>query len=700
MHNPYVRPSAERIQLISGSARRVERALGPLKKVLVVGEAGSGKTTLLRWLAVSSAIGTFRDGLESWNDYIPFLITLREFIDADFPVPEQFPSLVASNISGQIPISFTHDLLREGKALLLIDGVDELPEGIKRERARAWLSDLVQTYPEAHYVVTSRPAAIGDSWPDLSFAIAQLQPMSSEDIESFVRRWHKAVEEELGDRESDELETQRRMLIRAIETDGNLRRLAVNPLLCALICALNRLRAGQLPSDRMGIYRAALDMFLGRRDRERQLQLDLNITPDIQLVVLQQLAFWLIRQNLPAVPMSRAENLVRRVLETVSDTVHEPLPVLRFLLERTGLLREPVRGQVDFVHRTFQDYLAGRAAAEADEIELLLANAERDNWRDVIIFAAGHCQIGQRERLFRGLISDARRRTRRKRVRLSLLTVACLLTASQLDPALRREVGQMAKGLIPPRTFEAAEDLSAAGDIVFEVLSPDLPQNRSEAMASIRLASKIGGPEALRFIAAVAARYDDMQSEVIRAQGAFDPDEYAKIVFRSARIGSKLIIDDMSLLPYLGNLRSLVSLELDPGGVINLSRIGSRPPKLSHLTIRRQMGTSLIGIERWKGLRELVIDAVEVIPDLYPVSSFTSLRSLTITVSRSGVTRPNLRPLIGLRSLRRLTLDVDMACDLDLNIFAGRDAPLQMTISSEVRVSRCPSCVTITVTSH
>ena len=221
-----------------------------------------GKTTLLRWLAVSSATRSSGEGLTAWNDTIPFLITLREYAEAPFPKPADFPGLIARNVSDEIPTTWPAELLREGKALVLVDGLDELPEGRKREEAREWLDELASNYEKARYVITSRPAVVRDAWPDKSFAIAELQPMSFDDVNSFVKRWYAAIGQESTSDDSEDFELQQRALLHVLETDHNLRRLAVNPLLCGLICALNRLREGHLPRDRMGIYQAALDMFL------------------------------------------------------------------------------------------------------------------------------------------------------------------------------------------------------------------------------------------------------------------------------------------------------------------------------------------------------------------------------------------------------------------------------------------------------
>ena len=54
-----------------------------------------------------------------------------------------------------------------------------MPEG-QREQVRSWLGDLIGDFPDARYVVTSRPAAISEGWlEELGFAASELQPMST-----------------------------------------------------------------------------------------------------------------------------------------------------------------------------------------------------------------------------------------------------------------------------------------------------------------------------------------------------------------------------------------------------------------------------------------------------------------------------------------------------------------------------------------
>ncbi|MBT2676763.1 NACHT domain-containing protein, partial [Streptomyces sp. ISL-14] len=137
---------------------RVEAALGGASRVLLRGEAGSGKTTLLRWLAVTAARGAFTGELAGWNGLTPVFVKLREYSGRVLPVPEAMLDSVAGHITGVMPKAWVERQLAEGRALLLIDGVDELLDG-ERRAVREWLRKLLAAYGDVRVVVTSRPAA-------------------------------------------------------------------------------------------------------------------------------------------------------------------------------------------------------------------------------------------------------------------------------------------------------------------------------------------------------------------------------------------------------------------------------------------------------------------------------------------------------------------------------------------------------------
>lgn len=551
-------------QLAGSGTLRADTVLGRARRTLIIGQAGSGKTTLLQWLAVRSAQGDFSGPLAGWRDTVPFFVPLRRYVGRGLPAPEEFPLAVGRNLTHEMPPGWVHGLLREGRALVLMDGVDEMPEE-QREPVRAWLADLARDFPDARYVVTSRPAAVGEAWLEaLGFTAAELQPMSTSDVREFIRQWHAAVASEVIDAdESSDLAQYEQSLINAIDADRHLRALTVSPLLCALVCALNRERRTQLPRDRMEIYEAALDMLLERRDRERGVELaQVPLTRTDKSLVLQDIAFWLIRNGWSDAPADRVAAQVARSLVHLHKVSADPPDVFRDLMERSGLLREPAVGRIDFIHRTFQEYLAAKAAVDNDEIGQLIANAHDDQWREVVVMAAGHALPDQCAELLRGLLKRARRRGYSGR--LGPLAVAAAQSARRVDPQLREDIGRLAGRLVPPATNEAADALAEAGEMVLDLLRAQPPATAAEAAASVRAVSRIGGQAALGLISDILQRHagpsrSRLDDEVISAWRLFEPELYVREVLAPAWPKEKeLQVTDPTLL---GTLRLFPALQ-------------------------------------------------------------------------------------------------------------------------------------------
>jgi hypothetical protein len=185
---------------IGGERLGIDEALAGETRVLIRGEAGSGKTTLLQWLAVNSARtdGSLPQG---WGQAVPFFVPLRRFARRDLPAPTQLPREVAPALSSEAPADWVQRVLRSGRGLVLVDGVDELPSS-KRNDVWIWLGDLIATYPESRYVITSRPPAADANLlvPD-TFRTFMLLPMGTSEVRAFVGQWHSAMRNILGERD-------------------------------------------------------------------------------------------------------------------------------------------------------------------------------------------------------------------------------------------------------------------------------------------------------------------------------------------------------------------------------------------------------------------------------------------------------------------------------------------------------------------
>ncbi|MBC6459833.1 NACHT domain-containing protein [Actinomadura sp. HBU206391] len=634
---------------------RVHEALGGTPRLFVRGDAGSGKTTLLQWLAVRSARGDFGEQLSGLTGLVPFFLPLRRYVGAELPAPEHFLSQVGRHIADDMPRGWVHRVLKSGRALVLIDGIDELPE-CEREAARGWLRELVGVFPQARYVVTSRPAAATGDWLDNEgFDSAELLPMSWPDVKSFARHWHAAMRNETADEEEqNRLRACEGELLEKVHARRHLRELATNPLLCALLCALHLDRRMQLPQDRMELYAVALELLLERRETERRIN-DRGpaLSRTDKSLILQNLAYWLIRNGLSDAPCDRVVKQVEQSLALMPRISADAEQVFSHLLNRSGLIREPVTGRVDFVHGTFQEYLAARAAIEAEDIGVLVEHAQDDQWREVIVMAAGHAQPRQRTELLRGLLDRAERDMSVRRVVLAL-AVACQETCPQIDPGLQEEIQQVTRDLLPPRGMADAKALAAAGEFVLDLLADRPPRGVRQAAATIRAAAGIGGDHALKVIAR-SARYDDprIHEELMRAWPRFDPVEFARTVLRPSPHAVRIReINDVALMAGLAELKDLEDLAYRlPLGYGDLGFV-ERMPRLSALWVLEDPALrDLSPLSCGTALEHLLLGDVGDIA-LAPLADVAGLRSLYIDDTRGM----DLTPLRSCARVKRLLL--------------------------------------------
>lgn len=453
-----------------GGPRAADRALAAHERVLLRGEAGSGKTTLVQWLAIACARQEPDEGMAYLEDRIPFVLPLRTLTrhGERLPAPPGFLAASGCPLAGTQPAGWETRVLTEGRGLLLVDGIDEIPDA-ERRRARAWLRDLLDAHPGNRWLVTSRPSAVRQDWlAGEGFTELALTPMGPADVTAFVRRWHAAAGPEAAGYADG--------LLSAVRAEPDLGRLATNPLMCGLICALHHDRRGYLPRARKDLYAAALSMLLVRRDREREAAV-VPLREEAQIELLQRLAHWLVRNGRTEMDLDRAEAVVARALPAVPEAaaLGDAAAVLTHLLDRGGVLRRPAPGTVDFVHRTFQDYLGARAAVEEGDFGLLAAHAADDRWEDVLRMAVALARPSERAAILQDLLDRGDLAAdRRTRARLHLLAAACLEHATALDPAVRGAVERRAAALVPPADAAEARALAEAGPLVLDLLpGPD-----------------------------------------------------------------------------------------------------------------------------------------------------------------------------------------------------------------------------------
>ncbi len=492
-----------------------------------------------------------------------------------------------------------HRQLRSGRALLLVDGVDELIPA-QRRAVRAWLRGLLAEYPTMRVVVTSRPGAAERGWLAAEeFAPVLLERMSPLDVAAFCRRWHDAMRDAAQRRFVTlpcgvaELPEYERALHRQLDARRHLRGLASSPLLCAMLCALNLDRRQQLPVDRMALYHDALALLLERRDAEREVPASRAVVLDAagKLAILQHVAWRLSLAGRAEQPRDEVLTQVARAVARMPNVAYSAQDVLAHLLERSGVLREPVVGRVDFVHRTFQEYLAAKEAVEDQAVDALVSRAHLDQWWETIVMAVGHATPTWRAALLSGVLDRADTEPTHCR-RLRLLAAACLDTAQMVDPEVTRRVEAAVEQLVPPRGRNETRSLALAGGRMLRLLPSSLDGlTDASATACVKTTALIGGPEALRLLARWAP---DPRGAVQRALAQvwryFDPADYATAVLRDAPLDhgriSVTLVEHVPHLRTLRNLRSVLLNLSESGTVDDLAFLRDAPPTTIWLEVR------------------------------------------------------------------------------------------------------------------
>ena len=651
----------------------VEKALNQSQRLLVRGQAGSGKTTLLQWVAVKAAQKCFDEPLSSWNTLVPFLIKLRNCSDHQLPSEKDFPIQELDVLRSPPPEGWVEKCLKDGRGIIMIDGIDEVAKD-RRDDVREWLAALSFKYPLARILVTSRPHAVQDGWiQSEGFDEASLEHMSLTDIKKFICHWHHSVKEEMqSPADVKALQDAEDRLLKSITTNFRLRHLATTPLLCAMICALNRDLEAEVPENRITLYKSCLWM-LYRREELRKLPVEMSypkLRYEEQCVLLEEIAYWMLLNHDTdpdsssiMADISDIDGVIENKLPALPSRLqkHTPQAIRQYLVERSTLLREPLIGKVDFVHRTFQDFLAAKNVLKGRHIQNLSQQAHNDLWKDTVIFTAGRGEPEQREKLIRLLIKRGDQEET-CRYHLYLLAIACLEVSTELKPELRQTVKQRLQTILPPNDEEEAKIIAGAGELALPYLKWSEMHFGFQAVACVQALAQIGGEEALEILKTYRVEQrQNVVRELLEASHAFDLESYGQQIIKPLKI-EKLFLNRIEQFDAIGYLQSLKELQVgnygSSLGIQDLTPISSLS-QLQTLQLEYLGNVSdLTPISSLSQLQTLQLRLLNNVSDLTPISSLSQLQTLQLRLLNNV---SDLTPISSLSQLQTLQL-------IDLNV--------------------------------
>jgi len=378
------------------------------RMLLVIGDPGAGKTTLLKYYALCALDSERFSRLGFSGPVNVFYLPLRELVCHENGRYHSLPANLAL-WSERNHLPFTEQQfdqwLQSGRALVLLDGLDEISNTDERKEVCRWIDAAWKSFPGLRFVVTSRATGYRqEEGVELAadFERADVQDFTVDQQELFLLQWFTAAflkePPDMGVDEATWLAKQQakaeertRTIAKHLKEEKNkgLRQLAAIPMILQIMAILWKDR-DYMPESRVKLYEAAIDYLLEFRDKRR------GIIPLVSAVrarkVLGPVSLWM-QEELKKDEADK--EMMQAIMKERLEILDNPPSVdafCNYLVERAGLLVECSRGKAYlFRHKSLREYLAGVQLAKKvnrnpDSLDTLVAGFGDDWWEEPIKF--------------------------------------------------------------------------------------------------------------------------------------------------------------------------------------------------------------------------------------------------------------------------------------------------------------------------
>ncbi len=359
--------------------------------LMVLGAPGSGKSTFLRRMGLEALKG--RKGRYR-HECIPVFVELKRFITGEVNLKAvildeletcRFPSAEKS----------VRNLLEQGKLLILLDGLDEVPTA-RMDKAIEQIQDFVDQYDNNRFIASCRTAAYHSRFR--RFSDVEMSSFDDEQMQQFIFNWFQTQQDR-------QMGTAQRCWNLLQQPDyAATKELAQTPLLLTFLCLVFD-DSQTFPKNRAVLYGEALDVLLKKWAAEKRIQRDpiyKDLTLPLEEIMLAEIAY----TNFSADRLFFSQReVVEQIRTFLSSNLNAPRhldgeQVLQAIQIQQGILIERSRGVLSFSHLTLQEYLTARHVADNDSLDtplsaqLIRGHLTDQRWRVVFILISGLARGG------------------------------------------------------------------------------------------------------------------------------------------------------------------------------------------------------------------------------------------------------------------------------------------------------------------
>ena len=505
LNTSYISLRADASVSTSESATQTEVSCDALlhrsKRVLIRGHAGSGKTTLLQWLAIQCADKAFLPPVHVFNGHAPLIVRLRDYNTKPLPTGHDLLSTTSSAMADLDPGQWFRDRLHRGRFLFLIDGIDEISED-RRADLYNWIEDLIVASPHSSYFVTTRPSAVeGGYLRRLEFDEYFLKPMTPAEVRLFVEYWHDAMEGALSfDRDRRALIAgKKHQLISHLDGNNTLTRLASSPLLCAVACTLNLDGKLALISDRVDLYATASRLLYHDRDKKNDVFDPIydTLSRKQKERLLSYIAYQFIKNDMNSCGIDLLVSMILRSTnqEQSAEATEQARALADGLLVRSGILSDVSPDTIQFLHKTFQEYLGALEVVYRQDERHVAKHLDLRSWGELYLIALA---IAPRE-VASEMVNIVFERARVKEddwLAYLLLAGAGCREVPEINSALKDAISLEVRDLIPPSDMALVYQMAEMGSMVLPFLDWREEYGREEIDRILTLLGLVDDDEA------------------------------------------------------------------------------------------------------------------------------------------------------------------------------------------------------------
>lgn len=328
--------------------------------------------------------------------FLPFRDYVRKGVDS---IVDYLEEQTRSHLQVPLPDGFLQKALDAGRAVLILDGLDEVGSTEERGKTCDRVQAFVASNKRVPVLVTSRPAGYGDApLPEagsVPFEHLELRPFDDDEQSEFVETRYKLQEPADPVARDDGIAG----LQAALAARPRVRELARNPLLATLIALVHRTEA-TLPGERAELYNRCVATLIEAWPRAKGREFD-GLDPGRQRAYLEALA-WRMQCSREEDDEDREVTIERDdLVATLSEIIAARSSQgeergrlveswVSFLEKRSGLLVEQRPGVFGFFHLSLMEYLAAQELLRLEHpAEEIARRYRKPGWREVCLLAVG-----------------------------------------------------------------------------------------------------------------------------------------------------------------------------------------------------------------------------------------------------------------------------------------------------------------------